>query len=95
MAIQTKRSYITNLYIEFQKELLPFDIDVSKIFPKIEDLDIAELVMNYNIYFTDEKQWETTTKTFLQYSKITVSVEVFSSFYAVIKSFLTKFSKIA
>ena len=50
--IVTKRDLLTMLYIEFQAEINQI-VDLSYIFPSIDDIELADLVFNITYIFPD------------------------------------------
>jgi len=79
MAIQTKRQYVHLLYSDFQKEINVFELtNIDKLFPKVEDLDIPELIFLFTTYFMNLENWENNVKMLLLVNNIKIS-ELFYS----------------
>ena len=93
VAILTKREYLLEIIKQTNDEIKVFNIaNIEKIIPKLDEIDLAEVLLNYSYYFAIEDNWETNTKLLLNINNIVV--EDFSKFYVIIKKFLTALSKV-
>ena len=94
VAILTKREYLLGIIKQTNEEIKVFNIpNIEKIIPKLDEIDLAEVLLNYSYYFAIEDNWETNTKLLLNINNIVV--EDFSKFYVIIKKFLTALSKVS
>ena len=94
MVAITKREYLLRIIKQTNDEIKIFNIpNIEKIIPKLDEIDLAEVLLNYSYYFAIEDNWEKNTKLLLNINNIVV--EDFSKFYVIIKKFLTALSKVS
>ena len=94
MVAITKREYLLGIIKQTNEEIKVFNIpNIEKIIPKLDEIDLAEVLLNYSYYFAIEDNWEKNTKLLLNINNIVV--EDFPKFYVIIKKFLTALSKVS
>lgn len=89
----TKRDVIVKIYSEFKNEINNI-IDVSTVFPSIDNLDVADLVYNVSFLFPLNCNVENQLKDVLCMSSIIYTQEQFNNSIPIIKKFLLKFHSI-
>ena len=95
MVAITKREYLLRIIKQTNDEIKIFNIpNIEKIIPKLDEIDLAEVLLNYSYYFAIEDNWETNTKLLLNINSIVVEDKLFLELYPIIKKFLTALSKV-
>ena len=89
----TKRDVIVKIYSEFKNEINNI-IDVSTVFPSIDNLDVADLVYNVSFLFPLNCNVENQLKDVLCMSSIIYTQEQFNNSIPIVKKFLLKFHSI-
>ena len=84
---QTRKGILTIKYIEFQAKLIEAGVNCS-IFPSIEDIELSDLIMMFEIKFTDSKNYKQTCKELINYSNIKLTNDELEIIYPFIEEFI-------
>jgi len=89
----TKRDAIVKIYKEFKDEINNI-IDLSTVFPSLNNLDVADLVYNVSFLLPLNCNVENQLSDVLLMSSITYNDNQFKTSIPIIKKFLLKFHSI-
>ena len=87
MTQKTRKGILTIKYVEFQAKLIEAGVNCS-IFPNIEDIELSDLILMFEIKFTDSKDYKQTCQELINYSNIKLTNEELEKIYPFILEFI-------
>ena len=91
--IVTKRDLIKMLYTQFQAEINQI-VDLSYIFPSIDDIDIADLVFTISYTFPDGCNTKHTLYELILMQNIQIPNDTITQILPIVDNFLIRFRSI-
>lgn len=91
--VVTKRDLLTKLYIEFQAEINQI-VDLSYIFPSIDEIQLADLVFTITYIFPDGCNTKHTLYELILMNNLEIKNEKITEILPVVDNFLTRFRSI-
>lgn len=85
----TKKDYIINEYLDFQKEIT--QIIPVNIFPSLEDVDITDIILYFQMTFMYVEHYDTIVRELLASYHIKYTAEQYNIIYPIIAKFIDKF----
>lgn len=82
----TKKEFLTEQYLSFIKEIKTI-IDTD-IFPNLEDVDITDVLMFFQMSFTDDDEYEDVVKNILDINGYDISKEQFNNAMPIINKYI-------
>ena len=85
----TRKEIIINKYLEFQQKLKDIvDID---IFPSLEELDIVDFLIYFNMTFSNTNEYESIINDLIYYKNIKVKPDILEKAMPIITQFIDEF----
>ena len=84
----TKKEFLTEQYINFINEIKTI-IDID-IFPSLDDVDITDVLLFFQMSFTDENDYESIVKNIMDMSGIDIPDEQFNKAMPIITKYISE-----
>ena len=86
----TRKEIIINKYTEFQEKMKTFDIN-ENIFPSLEDIDIVDLLLFFNMSFGYTDNYTDIINDLISFKKVKIQPEDLLKVMPVIIQFIDEF----
>ena len=87
----TKKEFLTEQYINFINEIKTI-IHID-IFPSLDDVDITDVLLFFQMSFTDENDYESIVKNIMDMSGIDIPNEQFNKAMPIITKYISELKK--
>ena len=85
----TRKEIIINKYLEFQNNIKQI-VDVN-IFPSLEDLDVVDLLLFFNMTFAYATEYESIINDLILFNGVNIQPEELSKVMPIITKFIDEF----
>lgn len=86
----TRKEIIINKYLEFQQKLKDIVGDID-IFPSLEELDIVDFLIYFNMTFSNTNDYESIINDLIYYKNIKVEPIILEKAMPIITQFIDEF----
>ena len=84
----SRKEILTNLYLEFQRDINTINNKYKNLFPSLDELDIIDLLFLFNFTFKQNEDYHEPIKTLMKSNNINLIESEYKEVFPIVKNFI-------